>query len=556
MLAKVEHSIPSRAHPEKFAHLNAIRGSMRAGLGGRMSTRLRIGIITDSMDRLQNWEIKFIKGILDCPEFNLQAVIETGPAAAHETSFVGKLIDRVERQMFVKQLRYPAHPFENQRYKLPESVRVGRDGLLDVNIDVAVRLTAKPLPHQSLDQIEFGEWSLDFVDKVASGHDWTGFWEVKDRKALTVVQLSARLGSQPRPLVISSAGYNTKYSAALNGAFIKEKSVLLLLRELRRLAETRKFSTSPATLPVDMRTAPQTSDSILYLGQLGRNIVGKLAIRARSMLGLNARSWGVYMGDGNIENFTPDKATPLKLADRMWAADPFLFRWQNQDYVFFECFPDNSMNAWISVARLSGSEVEFLGTCLRTSYHLSYPFVFNDGPDIYMIPETHRTDRVEIWRCTQFPLRWELHSTALEGKSPADTTMFKVKGQWWLLTSLSDHHTFMDHSSELYAFAVDGPDLKKVVSHKRNPVIIGSDIARNGGRVHIIGDRVLRPSQCNSHGIYGYGLNIQEITRLDSEDYVEETIKSVRPDFMTGIVGCHHLDTLGTRFVIDLCKTK
>lgn len=521
-----------------------------------MSTRLRIGIVTDSMDQLQNWEIKLIRGILDCREFDLKAIIETSTVATQKASLIGRLLDKVEQRIFVKQLPYPAQPFGTQQYRLPVPVHASGNGLLALDIDVAVRLTAKALPRECLDQIKFGEWFLDFVDKAAIGHDWTGFWEVKECEALTTVQLAACLSSEPHPVNISSARYNTKYSAALNGAFIKEKSVLLLLRELRRLADTRKLSTTSTAQSDISRTTPRFTDSLTYLSRLGGNIVAKLATRTRALLGLNARSWGVYMGDGSIENFAPDKATRLKLADGMWAADPFLFRWDDKDYIFFECFPDNSKNAWISVACLSGTEVEFLGTCLRTSYHLSYPFVFNDGTDVYMIPETHQTDRVEIWRCTQFPLRWELFATALEGKSPADTTMFKVKGQWWLLTSLSDHHAYMDHSSELYAFAVDGPALKTVVPHKRNPVIIGSDTARNGGRVHIVGDRVLRPSQCNSHGIYGYGLNIQEITRLDAEVYTEETIKFVRPDFMTGIVGCHHIDTLGNRFVIDMCKSK
>jgi hypothetical protein len=114
----------------------------------------------------------------------------------------------------------------------------------------------------------------------------------------------------------------------------------------------------------------------------------------------------------------------------------------------------------------------------------------------------------------------------------------------------------MDHCSELYAFAVDGPALRSVVPHKRNPVIIGSDVARNAGRVHMVEGRLLRPSQCNSNGTYGYGLNIQEITKIDSEEYVESAVRLVRPDFMSGIVGCHHIDILGDRFVIDLCKAK
>jgi hypothetical protein len=168
-----------------------------------------------------------------------------------------------------------------------------------------------------------------------------------------------------------------------------------------------------------------------------------------------------------------------------------------------------------------------------------------------MIPETHQSGRIEVWRSVGFPDRWELHATALDGTRAADTVLVERSGQWWIFTNLC-LDGFGDHCSELHVFRTDGPQLGHVEPHPLNPVVVDSRTARAGGRVFFQDGRLLRVSQINSHGVYGYGLNIIEIERLDERSYRERVLRQITPGFENGIMGCHHFDAAEGQFVIDV----
>jgi hypothetical protein len=85
-------------------------------------------------------------------------------------------------------------------------------------------------------------------------------------------------------------------------------------------------------------------------------------------------------------------------------------------------------------------------------------------------------------------------------------------------------------------------------------VVTDTRTARNGGRVYRQDGRLFRTSQNNSHGVYGYGLNIMEILQLDLDQYEERPVFQLQPGFRRGLVGCHHMDVSGDRFVIDACR--
>ena len=78
--------------------------------------------------------------------------------------------------------------------------------------------------------------------------------------------------------------------------------------------------------------------------------------------------------------------------------------------------------------------------------------------------------------------------------------------------------------------------------------------ARNGGRILEIDGELCRVAQENSHGSYGYGLQLMKIKRLSLEEYEEEPVRRIVPDFEAGIDGCHHLDLRGGRIVMDVRK--
>ena len=83
----------------------------------------------------------------------------------------------------------------------------------------------------------------------------------------------------------------------------------------------------------------------------------------------------------------------------------------------------------------------------------------------------------------------------------------------------------------MYIYKITDLNLKTVISHKLNPVIIDSRRARNAGNIFLEGDKVIRPSQKNINSIYGYGLNLSEITDLSIKSYSEKLIKTFEPDF-------------------------
>ena len=124
---------------------------------------------------------------------------------------------------------------------------------------------------------------------------------------------------------------------------------------------------------------------------------------------------------------------------------------------------------------------------------------------------------------------------------------------WWLFSNIATD-AFQDTSTALYIFQVDGPDLANPRPHASNPVIFNARQARNGGRIVEIDGDLFRIAQDNSHGRYGYGLNIMKISRLSLTDYEEERVATHLPDFAEGIDGCHHLDIRGGRVVMDVRK--
>ena len=109
-------------------------------------------------------------------------------------------------------------------------------------------------------------------------------------------------------------------------------------------------------------------------------------------------------------------------------------------------------------------------------------------------------------------------------------------------------------NSELHVYKIDGPDLKTLTPHPLNPVVFDARTARNGGRIHHENGAVLRASQNNSHGLYGYGLNLMNIAKISMTEYVESLERAVEPDFKPGLIGCHHIDIRDGLVVIDVRK--
>lgn len=232
---------------------------------------------------------------------------------------------------------------------------------------------------------------------------------------------------------------------------------------------------------------------------------------------------------------------PIKLPkDEFWA-DPFLFPYKGEAYVFFEIYSYKTKLGKISCGRIQNNEIVEVQDILDFDYHLSYPFIFEEDDSIFMIPETSDNNQVEIYKCESFPNKWSLYTTAFEGEKIVDTSYYKDEnGQQWLFLNKA----FEDHSSNLYIYKIDTLKLNKIEAHKKNPVIIDTRLARNAGKIFNLENKKIRHSQNNSIGVYGYGLNLNVIKKLTIDDYIEEKIVSIEPDSHKGIKATHNLSLL------------
>lgn len=340
----------------------------------------------------------------------------------------------------------------------------------------------------------------------------------------------------------------TKFQLSRTQAFATEKALQLVRHELARLSVCGAVSDDgPAPPPP---ASARTRHMPGHLWRLAREMGRRIAVRGRTGPEREP-TFSLRVGQGDVETFDPATGEDVVFERKGYRADPFLWHHDGALYCFFEDFPAGSAQAHISAARWSEDGFEECGAVLKTAHHLSYPFVFGHGGDVFMMPETIGAARVEIWRATAFPMQWALHATALDGHRLADPVLLEHNGAWWLFGSPS-HDSIGDFSSELWVYQVDGPAMREVTPHPLNPVVVGSDAARGGGRIVSSNGRLFRMSQDNSGGGYGYGLNVMEITELSATTYRERRLRHLTPETIPGAIGLHHADFFDGRYVADV----
>lgn len=234
---------------------------------------------------------------------------------------------------------------------------------------------------------------------------------------------------------------------------------------------------------------------------------------------------------------------------RFWA-DPHVINRDGSNYVFFEDACVSTGKGHISVLQLNEQgPVAKPKTVIKKSYHLSYPFVFEWENELYMIPESLENKAVPAYICTQFPDQWKFCCNLIEGILAADATLVEDNGMWWMFANVQENEGASTWD-ELYLFYSDHPLSQNWKPHPSNPIVSDVRYARPAGSIYREGGFLFRPSQ-NSSRKYGFGLNVSRIIRLSTDEYVEEIVKTFRPDDENLLHGMHSFSKCGNLAVID-----
>ena len=189
------------------------------------------------------------------------------------------------------------------------------------------------------------------------------------------------------------------------------------------------------------------------------------------------------------------------------------------------------------------------GQALATPHHLSYPFLIRDGGEIYMLPESHSSGKVTLYRAVQFPDSWEPVATLLD--LPAiDASVVFYEGHWWMFYALPGAHgRAMKELHVAHADALTGP----WVQHTHNPVRTGLDSSRPGGTPFVNEGALYAPTQDCTRG-YGGAINLLKITTLTPSDFAAEIVQHVSPQGLHAkfAQGLHTLSGDGGVTLIDV----
>jgi hypothetical protein len=424
------------------------------------------------------------------------------------------------------------------------------------DLDVALRLGFRIIKGDALRIAKHGVWSYHHGDNLVNRGGPPGFWEVVEHQSVTgsVLQILSDELDNGRVIYRSYSATNP-YSVTENRRGYYWKSAAFVTRKLRDL-----YDGGPETLGCDAQgyeaysnrlyQQPTNSEMLRFLPRL----VGRYTKEKIRGMGTREQWFLAYKFRPRADLLDVPHATLYNFKilepplDRFWA-DPFPVLREGRYHLFFEEYLYSVGRAHISVltfgddGRPGAAQV-----ALATDHHLSYPNVFEWKNELYMLPEAAESGRVQLYRCVEFPHRWEPAAVLLEDTAGVDPTLVESDGRWWLFVTLAEPRTH-NWNDELYLYYADTP-LGPWKPHSRNPVKSDVRGARPAGRIFARDGRLYRPAQdCSVR--YGYGITVHEITRLDEVHYQEVPVSIIRPDWHPGLLGVHTLNAAGNLTVVD-----
>lgn len=266
----------------------------------------------------------------------------------------------------------------------------------------------------------------------------------------------------------------------------------------------------------------------------------------------NEMEWsiGIYSGQSPFDLVSREKLNPVLTAKDVtdvrarFVADPFMIAEGSAWYMFFEVMNVNTKQGDIGLATSSdGLKWKYERIVLDEPFHLSYPYVFKWKSVYYMVPESHQAHSVRLYKAEHFPLKWSPIATLLHGDF-ADPSVVRYRGKWWIFVA----HVQGNNVLRLYyANTLKGP----YAEHPKSPIVLGdANIARPGGRILVLGDRIYRYAQDDLPS-YGNQVRMFEIVDLTPTRYKEREVNSGPVLRASGsgwnAEGMHHVDPHQTR---------
>jgi hypothetical protein len=426
------------------------------------------------------------------------------------------------------------------------------ESIRSYNLDVLFRFGFRIIRGGILSAARCGVWSIHHDDNLEYRGGPPLFWEIYERNPVSGTILQILTDSLDGGHVIYRGHSSTEMSSLYrNRNPIYWKTAEFALRRLRDLdSRGMEYIESLATYREDAaytRGIYRTPDT----PKMARFLAGLFYGSARARLRARKPQWFLAIRrrtDARSFNDAAGYKPMLPPKDRFYA-DPFLIEKDGKTFLFLEDLRYSEGRALISCCELGADGTPGpVFEVLRRPYHLSYPFLFEENGEIYMIPETKANRTVELYRATKFPAEWTLDSVLLSDIYAVDATLHKADGKYWMFAGISNgRYSNCDELGIFFADTLKGP----WTPHPANPVI--SDVRRARPAGALFRDqagRLIRPSQ-DCAKAYGYAIVFSEVVTLSETEYEERPFARLDPDWVKGNLGTHSYTRTDKFEVID-----
>ena len=531
-----------------------------------MTEKIKIGLMIDSTN-VPYWVYTMIEKINQSNYAKIELVIVNGSEVSKNSTltkiknnknyFLYKIYTKLENKIYnpeldvfttydlkdklsnVKELTVIPKQTKYSDWIKPEDVKE----ILENDLDVIVRLGFRILRGDILKAAKCGVWSFHHGDNDVNRGGPAGFWEVFQNHPVTgsILQIIneeldegkvlAKSYSTTDPMLVKR-NCNNYYNKTLS--FLPRK--LKELHELGKdefLQKVEKENENIKFYSNKLYVKPTNTEFF----KMGYSNFGKFLKRNLE----NAHSfeqWGLLFDikkEISKSMWRYKKILPPK--DRFWA-DPHIVTMDENYFIFIEEYIYNQSKGHIAIIKMDKEgNYDYLGKVLEKDYHLSYPFVFEFENNFYMVPETESNNNIELYKCTDFPRKWEYHGEIMNNVSAVDTTIFNHDNKWWMFTGIKENMG-SSNSDELFLFHSDNPLTDKWEPHSKNPIISDVRQARPAGKIFSFKDKLYRPSQ-NGSKFYGYGVSINQINNISKNEYEETSITSILPNWDKNITRVH-----------------
>lgn len=519
-----------------------------------MTNPLRTALLISSTKELPNWEIEMIRRLIVYRIITVEAFIITNKRREENSGMVLTIFKKFEDRWF----RSLPDTFKNsavtKEFGYVRMIDATDDKrIADLNLDIIYNSYQAQYDKKFVSRAKYGIWHFRFGAGDYSQAVPIGYWEVMNDIPETGSALTVLLpGASDEITVYSGSTATVPYSVKNTVNTVALKSSTFLIYRLNELLKTgpdlffskyKELSTDIPNKTVLNLYPPPTNykAAILFVRNVFRYLCGKFLniFQEKRFTILSSQQQFKITGT----DFTSFK--PMRLPKKHFWADPFIIEKEQKIYIFFEEFSYKKGKAHISVTELQadGSYSE-PAMVLDKPYHLSYPFVFQSERCFYMIPESSSNKTVDLYKCSEFPLKWEFYENLMEGVALIDATIIFHENKWWLFATQSDH-SFTSTNDQLFLYYSETLFSGNWKSHPQNPVVTIISNCRPAGKIFQLNGKLYRPAQNNASKQYGYAIKINE------KEYKEKEVFEILPDKSNNLSAVHTINFVNGMIVID-----